>query len=71
MFNIGKILKIDILMDVTTQTVKNGGQRRSCVELVPKLVWNLSIMFGHVVFFLCIFSTIFLPPPLKWNFTSD
>ena len=34
MFNIGKILKIDIVMDVTTQNIKKGDQKWSCVELV-------------------------------------
>ena len=41
MFNIGGILKTDITMAVTTQTIKKGGQRWSCVKLVLELVWNL------------------------------
>ena len=41
MFNIGEILKIDIVMTVTTQIIKNDDQMGSCVELVFDLVWNL------------------------------
>ena len=42
MFNISEILIIGIVMAVTTQTIKKGGQTWSCVELVLELVWNLS-----------------------------
>ena len=38
MFNIVEILKIDIVMDVTPQTIKKGDQKLSCVELVLELV---------------------------------
>ena len=41
-FNIGEILKVDIVMAVTTHTIKNGDQTWSYVELVLELVWNLS-----------------------------
>ena len=41
MHNIAEILKIDIVIDVTTQTIENGEQAWSCVELVLKLVWNM------------------------------
>ena len=41
MFNIGEILKIDIVIAVTAQTIKMGDQTLSCVELVLELVWNL------------------------------
>ena len=42
MFNIGEIFKINIVMTVTTKTVKKVDQTLSCVELVLKFVWNLS-----------------------------
>ena len=42
MFNIGDILKIDICMTATTQTIKKGHQMRYFVELVLELVWNMS-----------------------------
>ena len=41
MYNIGEILKIDIVMAVTTQTIEKGDQTWSCVELVLMLVWNM------------------------------
>ena len=42
MFNMGETLKMDIVMTVTTKTIKKVDQRRSCVELELELVWNLS-----------------------------
>ena len=51
MFNIGEMLKIDIVMAGTTQTIKKGNQVWSCVELVLELVWNL---LEKVSFFMCI-----------------
>ena len=41
MFDIGEMLKIDIVMAVTTQTVKKGIQTRPSVYFLPGLVWNL------------------------------
>ena len=43
MFNIGKILKIDIILAVTAYTIKKGDQTWYCVELVLELVWKLSV----------------------------
>ena len=45
MFNIGEILKIDIVMYVTTYTIRKGDQMWSYVELVPELVCNLMDVF--------------------------
>ena len=41
MFNIGKILKVDIAISVITQNIKKVYQAWSRVELVLKLLWNL------------------------------
>ena len=43
MFNIGEILKTDIVTTVTTYTIKMGDKMGFYVELVLKLVWNMSI----------------------------
>ena len=44
MFIIGKMLKMVIVMDVTTHTIKNGDKILLCAELVIDLVWKLSIV---------------------------
>ena len=45
MFNIGKTLKIDIGIAVTTYTIKKGDKAWYYVELVIDLVWNLSMIY--------------------------
>ena len=42
MFNIFGLLKIDTVMDVTTQNIKEGDQTIPSVELVLDLPWDLS-----------------------------
>ena len=42
MFNIGEMMKIDAIVDVTTPTIKKCDQELSFVHLVLGLVWNLS-----------------------------
>ena len=42
MFNIDERLEIDIVMDVTTNTLRKGNQPGPCVELFIKLMRDLS-----------------------------
>ena len=42
MFNMGKILKVDIGLTVTALNLKNDDQTWSCVELMLNLVSNVS-----------------------------
>ena len=48
MFNVDETFKIEIVMDVTTHTIKKGDQPWLCVEIVLKLVWNLYWLFSYL-----------------------